>query len=248
MDLGLKNKITFITGGSGIIGSALARVFAAEGARVALTYHANEVRAKELAEEIGGTAVHYDLGDPASINAAVEGVVTAWGRLDVLVANAALMRRPVPGRAFEDIPVEEWTQALRVNLEGTFHTVQAALPVMKAGGWGRIVFLSSDGIRVGMVGREEFAAGKAALEGFSRSLAAEVGRSGVLSNVVAPGGTMPEEQAELLAANPMAAKMLDRTATGRFSSPSDVANAVAFLASAANGNITGAVVPVSGGM
>ncbi|MGP3960490.1 SDR family NAD(P)-dependent oxidoreductase [Nonomuraea sp. 3N208] len=248
MDLGLNDKVALITGGTGSIGGALARVFAAEGARVALTYRHNEVRAKEMADEIGGMAVHYDLGDPVSVKEAVDAVVTRWGRLDVLVANAALMKRPVPGRAFEDIPVEEWTQALRVNVEGVFHTAQAVLPVMKAGGWGRIVFLSSEGIRVGMVGREEFAAGKAALEGLSRSLAAEAGRSGVLSNVVAPGGTMPEEQAALMAANPMAAGMLDRTATGRFSTPSDVAGTVAFLASAANGNITGAVVPVSGGM
>ncbi|WP_188194360.1 SDR family oxidoreductase [Nonomuraea sp. SYSU D8015] len=80
------------------------------------------------------------------------------------------------------------------------------------------------------------------------SLAAEAGRSGALSNVVAPGGTTPEERAALMAANSMAAKMLDNTATGRFSTPSDVANTVTFLASAANGDITGAVVPVSGGM
>jgi 3-oxoacyl-[acyl-carrier protein] reductase len=98
-----------------------------------------------------------------------------------------------------------------------------------------------------MIGREEFAASKAALEGLSRSLAAEAGRSGVLSNVVAPGGTMSPEQAAM-AANPMAAAMLHRTATGRFSEPSDVARIAAFLASAANGNITGATVPVSGGM
>ncbi|WP_433261231.1 SDR family NAD(P)-dependent oxidoreductase [Actinosynnema sp. CS-041913] len=264
MELGLSGKVVLVTGGSGSLGSAMVTAFAAEGARIALTYRHDPGRAEKLARAVearGGEVlvVEYDLADRASIRSAVDTVVGEWGALDVLVLNASAQQgtRTTPV-AFEDVPVEHWQQALRTDVEGAFHTVQAALPAMKGRGWGRIVLLSANIVVRGANGDEPFIASKMALHGLGRTLATELAADGILVNVVAPGATVsdgflrrfPDETRATFAGLDDAGikRVLNHGApVGKVSTPADVANAVLFLASGANGNISGNVLHVAGG-
>ncbi|TDD12631.1 SDR family NAD(P)-dependent oxidoreductase [Nonomuraea diastatica] len=252
MELGLTGKSVLVTGASSGIGRAAARLFAAEGARVALTYRVNKDGAQSTVTEIeraGGTAIalQYDLGDAASIRTAVDGVIDAHGGVDVLVANASPWSGPhLPPRAFEDVPVAEWQTQLREELDGAFHTVQAVLPSMKARGWGRLVFVSAASVRSGIPGEEAFIASKAGINAFSRTLASEAGTSGILSVVVSPGATATDTTRRALPPKVMS-RVAASAATGRISTPEEVARAIVFLGSEANGNITGTIVEVTGG-
>jgi NAD(P)-dependent dehydrogenase (short-subunit alcohol dehydrogenase family) len=264
VDLGLAGRTVFLTGGSGGLGAPLACGFAREGARVALTYLTGEAAAKEAAaqaEQAGGEAmtVRYDLTDPASITAATEAVITAWGGIDVLVLSASPAggpnRSPV---LFEEIPPPQWQAQLRAEVEGAFSTVQAVLPSMRSRGWGRIVMMSASIVERGMAGSAAYVASKAALSGLSRNLATELYGAGVLCNVVAPGpvvtgrflrvGVPGQLRAGLAGKTPEEIKVvLNGSLPGpRISTPADVANMVVFLGSAANGNISGTVVNVNG--
>jgi 3-oxoacyl-[acyl-carrier protein] reductase len=248
MELGLKDRTVLVTGASGGIGRAVARAFAAEGARVAVTYRSNEAAARALAEELGeGFAVRYDLSDPASVEAAADAVDERWGGLDVLVANAVRWgeRRP-PSVGFEEVAAEQWEPVVVDNLRPTIRTVQRAVGSMRPRGWGRIVLISSHVAHDGRPGQEFYGAAKSALLGLARSLAWNVGPDGILVNVVSPGLTTTERVQTLLPA-PIRDDETSRTPTRRLSTPEDVAAAVLFLASAANGNISGEMVTVAGG-
>jgi 3-oxoacyl-[acyl-carrier protein] reductase len=264
MDFGLNGRVVFLTGATSSIGVPIARAFAAEGARVVVTYHRDTDGARRVADEVeslGGKAitVPYDLTRPEVITAAVDEVIAAWGGIDVLVLNASTVGGtsvdPVP---FEDIPADHWTAGLRADVEGTFHTVQAVLPSMKSRGWGRIVAISANVVVRGAAGDELFVVAKTALHGLSRTLATELAPFGVLSNVVAPGPTvtagflrrMPPEILEQIAARPPeeVKRVLNRgKPVGHVSTAEEVANAVVFLGSAANGNISGNALHISGG-
>jgi NAD(P)-dependent dehydrogenase (short-subunit alcohol dehydrogenase family) len=263
MELGLTGKVVLVTGGSGSIGTEMAVSFAAEGARTALTYRRNADRANEVAHQIesqGGDAlvVKYDLADPASIHSAIDTVVHEWDSLDVLVLNASAQdgTRTEP-MAFEDIPVDDWLPVIRADVEGSFHTVQAALPAMKAGGWGRIVAISANITAKGATGDEAFVSSKMALHGLARTLATELAPDGILVNVVAPGPTVsrgflsrfPDDVRRKFPDDDKGTKRVLNKGmpVGHVSTAADVANTVLFLASAANGNISGNVITVAGG-
>lgn len=252
MDLGLRGRVALITGGSGGIGAATARAYVAAGARVALTYRQDTEAAEKLAAELDpagerAVALRYALGEPGTVESVVDRVVARLGAVDVLVANAmrwAPRRRP--GGHVEDVPPGDWAGFLRDNLEATIRTVQLALPGMRAQGWGRVVLVSSHVVRDGRAAQEFYAAAKAGLHGLARSLAWDVGPDGILVNAVAPGLTDTDRVRSGL---PPAVREGERslTATGRLSAPSDVAAAVLFLGSGANGNISGEVLTVAGG-
>jgi len=252
VDTGLKGRTVLVTGGSSGIGAATARAFAAEGARVALTYRDDREAAERLAAELGserGLAlpVRYSLAEPATAESAVAAVEEQLGGVDVLVANAVRWapRRPTE-RHFEDVPPAEWDGFLDDNLTRTLRTVQLAVPGMRARGWGRIVLISSHVALDGQRGQEFYAAAKSALHGFARSLACDVGPDGILVNVVCPGLTSTRRVRTGLPAE-IRERELSRTPTGRLSLPEDIANAVVMLGSAANGNTTGQVLVVAGG-
>lgn len=264
MELGLTGKVVLLTGGSGGIGRPLARSFGREGARVALTYLRRADAAKDVAasiEEAGGEAlpVQLDLTDRQSIDAAVGHVVDRWGGIDILVVNASATGGPNPKPVgFEEISADTWLPLLRSEVEGAFHTVQAVLPVMKSRDWGRIVFMSASIVHRGRKGEEAYTASKAALHGLSRTLATELFTDSIFSNVVAPGptvtegllGKLPDNLRQRIAdVTPEEAKRLLNEGMPhlRFSTVDDVNNTVLFLASAANGNITGNVINVDGG-
>jgi 3-oxoacyl-[acyl-carrier protein] reductase len=249
MDLGLTDKRVLVTGASRGIGRVTARIFAEEGARVAITYNTAADKAEEVVKSLGGEdrsfAVPYELRDPGSIAAAVRTVEERWGGIDVLVANAHWFTWVDPSSTplFEDFPADEWREQLRANVEGHMLTVQHAIRGMRERGWGRIVLLSSVTAHLGMRGSDIYSASRAAVQGFARGLM--WGRGGVLVNVVAPGGTRTES---LDFVDPKLLEAAENdTPSGKLSMPEDVARIIAFLCSEANGNINGEVVNVAGG-
>ncbi|ONI85349.1 hypothetical protein ALI144C_13710 [Actinosynnema sp. ALI-1.44] len=257
MDLGLRDKVVLVTAGSGAgVGSATARAYGAEGAKVAITYRSHPEAAEKIAEEVerlGGTAitVHYDLADPSTIDGAVRTVADRWGGIDVLVANASSGPASMPGTAFADIPVRSWRAKLRTDIEGTFYTAQMVIPWMNRREWGRIVFVSSTGWTHGRAGQFPYEAAtgtaKAALHGLAHSLAVTLGSDAILVNLVSPGAIASVALEQFLGPDGVIA-LRKTTATGRISTAEDIANAILFLGSAANRNITAATLPVDGGI
>lgn len=247
MDLGLGHRVALVTGASGGIGAAIARVLAAEGARVALGCHTGQDKAEQLAGQIGtAMVVPHDLADPATIRAAADTVTQNWGRLDILVTSAwAAPGWAQPDNPAEATPTRAWQDQMRVNVEGTAFTVQAALPHMRAAGWGRIVLLSS-GAADGAPGLEQYAAAKAALHGLARSLARSAGKAGILTNIVMPG-LIPTERNRQFIPQQVLDQIAAANPTGHLATEDDVAQVVAFLASAANNSVTGAEIHVGQG-
>jgi NAD(P)-dependent dehydrogenase (short-subunit alcohol dehydrogenase family) len=248
VDTGMKGRVVLVTGASSGIGRAIAEAYGAEGARVALTYRSAEAAAHATAravEAAGGESLvlPLELGRIGSCDEAIAAVRERWSGIDVLVANAVQWpeRSPEDAYGFEQMRVERWRTTLRTNLEGTFATLRAALPAMRGRDRGRIVLMSSGLAEEGMPGGGDYGAAKAGLHGLARSLAWELGREGILVNVVDTGFTLTERNLEHFGDD-----VRERTARAvpsrRLSTPEEVARLVVFLGSAANGNITGEIV------
>jgi NAD(P)-dependent dehydrogenase (short-subunit alcohol dehydrogenase family) len=247
MKTGLKNKVALVTGGSSGIGAAAAEAFGREGARVAITYNSGRERAAQVADRVersGGEAITVSLAldNERSIGAAVDAVVERWDGIDVLVAGAVRWpdARAEQGRA-EALPLENWRQSLRTNVEGTVATVNAALPAMRGRGWGRIVLISSSVAEEGLPGPNPYGVGKSALYGLGRQLAWDVGRDGILVNTIATGFTVTERNLEHFD-DAVRESVSARIPSRRLSGPEEVASLIVFLCSEANGNITGEVI------
>jgi NAD(P)-dependent dehydrogenase (short-subunit alcohol dehydrogenase family) len=253
MDLGIAGKTALVTGASAGIGRAIALALAAEGACVAVTYHRNAEAGEAVRQQVvasGGDAiaVPYDLTDDESIRVAVQATTDRFGGLDILVANAHYGAfSPDFGVPFEAVPPERWRATIGAVLEGTYLTIQAALPAMRRQGWGRLVTISSAAGDAGLPGAGAFSAAKSALHGLVRTLAQELGPSGILVNNVLPGLTLTERITATLPP-PALEQWKARTPSGRLSTPEDVATVVTFLASAANRNVTGQDIKATGGV
>jgi NAD(P)-dependent dehydrogenase (short-subunit alcohol dehydrogenase family) len=239
-----------VTGGSSGIGRATAIAFGRELAKVALTYGSDRDAADRVAAEIDtdggeGFAVPLDLSEPGTIESAVEAVLRRWAGLDVLVANAVRWPYDAGGPLSESDPLA-WEHAMRANLEGTTKTVRPAWPALAASGTGRVVLVSTGVSRHGMAGASAYATAKAGLEGLTSALKWEGGESGILVNTVAPGFTVTERNLATFG-DEVRELVRSRTPSGRLSVPEDIASAIVYLGSPANGNITGAYLPVAGG-
>ncbi len=251
MDLKLKGQTVLVTGSSSGIGRAAAIAFAAEGARVGVTYHKNRQGADETANKVqqaGGEALvlHYDLADPNSIRSSIETLAKEWGTLNVLINNAAPMDVSAPtGQLFEDVPLQNWEGMVRGTLEGSALTIQCALPLMRKSGWGRIVNISSDGTD-GWPGLGPYATAKAGLHGLTRTLAVELGPANILSNVVMPGFVLTERNQEQVPAE-YREQIRQHLPTRQLPTPEDVAAVIVFLGSPVNQQITGQIIRVTGG-
>ncbi len=247
MHLDLTGKNVLVTGGTRGIGRAIVEACAAAGASVAFTYRSSAETANALksALEDAGTKALAVQGDAADFDAAqetVKQVLDAWGSLDVLVNNAGVARDNLLIRMTE----EDWDAVIGTNLKSVFNFCKAAYrPMMKRRG-GSIINLSSVVGVMGNAGQANYAASKAGIIGFTKSLAKELGGRGVRANVVAPGYVATD----MTDALPEAAReaMLSGVPLGRPAQPDDIAAAVLFLASDAGAYITGHVLNVNGGM
>lgn len=247
MSLDLTGKNVLVTGGSRGIGRAIVTSFAGAGARVAFTYRSNTEEADIVRGELEKANAESlvfkgDAANAASAREAVEGVMDAWGSIDVLVNNAGITKDGLMLRMSE----EDWDAVIGTNLKSVFNFCKAAYRPMMKQRSGKIVNLSSIVGIAGNPGQTNYAASKAGIIGFSKSLARELGSRGITVNVVAPGYV----ETSMTAALPEAAReaMLAGIVLGRPATPHDVANAVLFLSSPAADYITGHVLHVDGGL
>jgi 2-hydroxycyclohexanecarboxyl-CoA dehydrogenase len=242
----LEERVAFVTGAGRGIGRAIALRLAHEGAKVAVT-DLDEATAASTAGEIGAAAIacRVDVADPSSVRGAVAEAERRLGPIDVLVNNAGWDR----AEPFLESSEETWDRILAINLKGVLHCVKAILPGMVERGRGRIVSISSDAGRVGSSGEAVYAAAKAGIIGFSKTLAREVARQRINVNVVCPGPTDTQLFADVMAGNEKLAEGLKRAIPfGRIGHPEDIAAAVAFLASDDAAFVTGQTLSVSGGL
>jgi len=228
-------RVALVTGGNRGIGRAIAERLAADGFRVAATSRGGEVPA-------GVLGVACDVTDPDQVDAAFGTVEEQLGPVEVLVANAGITRDTLLARMGED----EWRSVIDTNLTGTFHVVRRAARGMMRARHGRVVLISSVVGLIGGPGQVNYAASKAGLIGLARSVARELGSRGVTANVVAPGFIATDMTAQL--PEKTVADYTERIPLGHLGTAADVAAAVAFLASDAAGYISGAVLPVDGGL
>ena len=247
MAFDLNGKTALVTGASRGIGRAVVETLAAAGARVAFTYRSSTDEAQALCRQVeaSGSECLVFQGDAAHVSSAEEavgGVLEAWGTLDILVNNAGITRDGLVLRMSE----QDWDAVVGTNLKSVFNFCKMAYrPMMKQRG-GRIVNMSSVIGVVGNPGQTNYAASKAGIIGFSKSLARELGGRGVTVNVVAPGYVETDMTAGLSDAARNA--LLDSVALKRTATPQDVANAVHFLVSPAAEYVTGHVLHVDGGL
>jgi NAD(P)-dependent dehydrogenase (short-subunit alcohol dehydrogenase family) len=229
-------RTVLVTGGSKGIGLACARAFAADGHRVAVTSSSTPV------DEPGLLAVACDVTDPAQVEAAVSTVEAELGPVEVLVANAGITRDGLLVRMSED----DFADVVATNLTATWRMAKRVVPKMMKARWGRIIVVSSVGAYIGAPGQANYAASKAGLIGLARSIAREYGPRGITANVVAPGPIDTDMLATM--ADDRRAALGSQVPVGRIGSVDEVAAAVTFLASEPAAFITGAVVPVDGGL
>jgi 3-oxoacyl-[acyl-carrier protein] reductase len=229
------SRSVLVTGGNRGIGLAIARAFAEAGDKVAVTH-----RSEPPPEGLFG--VRCDVTDPASVDAAFDEVEAQHGPVEVLVANAGITRDTLLLRMSED----DFAAVVETNLTGSFRVAKRASRGMLRARRGRLIFISSVVGLLGSAGQANYAASKAGLVGLARSLARELGSRNITANVVAPGfvdtdmtdALTDERKAQILAAVPL----------GRYATPAEVAQVVQFLAADAAAYITGAVIPVDGGL
>ncbi len=242
-----EGRVAIVTGGGRGLGRAIALRLAREGANVVVSYRSNDEAARETAEavrEAGAKCelVKGDVASPEDVKALFGAASETFGRLDILVNNAGITRDNIMMRMKDD----EFDDVISTNLKGTYLCTRAALRPMVRARWGRIVNVSSVVGLVGNAGQANYAASKAGIIGFTKSVAREVAQRGITANAVAPGyveteltGSLPADVKEAIRAQvPM----------GRFGEAEEVAELVAFLCGEGAGYITGQTIAVDGGM
>jgi 3-oxoacyl-[acyl-carrier protein] reductase len=243
----VEGRVALVTGGGRGIGRAIAVRLAREGARVAISYRSNDAAAEETVELVRKAGVECETfkGDVASledVEALMKGVGEAFGAVEILVNNAGTTRDNILLRMKD----AEFDEVLATNLKGTYLCTRAALRGMVRARWGRIVNISSVVGLLGNAGQANYAASKAGIIGFTKSVAREVAGRGITANAVAPGyveteltGVLPENIKE---------QILGQVPMGRLGEPEEIAEVVMFLAGECAAYVTGQTIAVDGGM
>lgn len=242
----LDERVAIVTGGAGNLGRAYCLGLAAEGAQVVV---ADEIDTAAAVDEVianGGTALGaaVDVSDPDSVERMAASTVDAFGRIDVLINNAAVFRMVGLG-PFTDITVEEWDRVMAVNVRGAWLCARAVIPVMRSQGWGRIINISSNTVWKGVAGFLHYVTSKSALIGFTRALAREVGPDGITVNLVAPDFVPDPDLNERHPGHDEA--VVGQRAIARTATPRDLVGAVMFLSGQGSDFVTGQSVLVNGG-
>ncbi len=244
----LQDKVAIITGAAAGIGFAYARRFVAEGARVVLVDVVDPLAA---ADQLGAgdraLGVHADVSDADSVRAMVDAAVKRFGRIDVLVNNAAVFATLKP-RRFDEIPDAEWDRVMAVNVKGIWHCARAVVPVMRAQGGGRIVNVASAIVAKGTALLLHYVTSKGAVVAMTRALARELGADGITVNAVAPGLIL----SDTVQANPditgfQLSAIMQVRSLKREAFPEDVEGTVVFLASDDSAFMSGQTLVVDGG-
>lgn len=237
------SRVVLITGGNRGIGLACAQAFAALGDRVAVTYRSKPPTDEDASFMAASfMEVRCDVTSTEQVDAAFTEVEERWGRVDVVVANAGITQDALTMRMSED----SFTQVLDANLTGAFRTAKRAIGPMVKARSGRLIFISSVVALSGSAGQANYAASKAGLIGLARSFARELASRNITANVVAPGPVETDMTAALSDAR--RSELAAAVPIGRFATAEEIAAAVLFLASPHAGAITGAVLPVDGGL
>jgi len=242
--LNLSGKVAIVTGASRGIGRAVAERLSDQGATivaVARGDHAREVVDGILARGRKADAVSLDITDSAVLEKLPGEIVERHGQLDIVVANAGITRDQLLARMTED----DWRSVIDTNLTGAYHVARRAIAGMMKARWGRLIFVSSVGAYIGAPGQANYAATKAGMIGFARSIAREYATRGITANVVTPG-PIDTDMIDALT-DAQRDQLLGQVPVGRLGSAAEVAAAVRFLASPEASFITGAVLPVDGG-
>jgi acetoacetyl-CoA reductase len=240
-------RVAVVTGGARGIGAAISATLARSGYHVAVGYSANQLAAQEFADKLRAeglsVSVHQgNVGEPADCRRVVAEVLAEHGRVDVLVNNAGV----TVDKTVRRMSVDEWHAVLRVNLSGAFYMIQSVLEHMLERGSGRIINISSVIGDTGAFGQANYAASKSGMYGLTKSLALETSRKGITVNCVAPGYIDTDMVARI--PQDVLADYVGRIPVGRLGRPDEIARVVAFLAEDAAAYITGAVIPVNGGL
>lgn len=246
MEMQLKDRIALVTGGTRDVGRLIALTLAAEGAAVAVHYRGSADEAEAVVSEIrakGGTVSAYqaDVADHTSVRNMVEKIVADFGALNIVVNNAGLaIRKP-----FKDTTPDEWRSQIDVNLLGAIHLYHAASPHAEKGGHGRFIAIVGNSSRVGKSGLSIVGAARAGVIALMKSIAREMGRTGVTANTVSLGLVETGHDPDWLDAN--RERLVRLYPMRRLGRPDDIAPMVALLASPLAGWITGQVISISGG-
>jgi NAD(P)-dependent dehydrogenase (short-subunit alcohol dehydrogenase family) len=238
------DRVAVVTGAASGIGAAIASRLAERGIAVAALDLHGPAGASQSTDPRVVTA-RCDVTQAESVRACVAGVLERFGRIDILVNNAGVY----PFEPFDSISIEGWRRVFAVNVEGVVLCCQAVIPAMRARGWGRIVNVGSNAFHMGIEGLTHYTASKGAVVGLTRSLAVELGGTGITVNVVAPTVTRTPGSQTLFAQAPeIVESVVARQAIRRAGEPGDVADAVALLCRDESGFITGQTLAADGGL
>ena len=249
MSASLTGRVAIITGAGQGIGRVFAKAFAAAGA-IPVIAERNRARGDAVAAEIAAVdgramAIATDVADPDSVAAMAKAVEAEFGRIDILINNAAIFST-LEMRPFDQIPLAEWEAVLRVNVTGAFLCARAVVAAMRRARWGRIINMASGAVTLGRPNYLHYIASKAALDGMTRSLAHELGPDGITVNAILPGATFTEIERKTVTPE-QKDRIVAMQCIARPERPEDLVGTALFLASEAAAFLTGQAITVDGG-